>query len=128
MEATLTHEGVGGVRQASFTGNVLFIETVDVWEPEKRLVFSIKADADHIPDTSLDAHVKVGGQYFDVLRGEYRIEPLADGKIRLHLSSEHRITTDFNWYSKWWTDAIMSEIQSSILQVIKKRCEAKEAN
>ncbi len=123
VAATLSYEGLGGVRNASFTGNVVFIETVDVWEPEQRLAFSIKADAEHIPDTSLDEHVKVGGRYFDVLRGEYRLEPLSDDRVRLHLSSQHRITTDFNWYSRWWTDGIMSEMQRNILEVVKARCE-----
>jgi hypothetical protein len=126
VEATLSHEGVGGVRNASFTGGVFFIETVDVWEPEQRLAFSIKAQTDMIPPTTLDEHVRVGGPYFDVLRGEYRLEPLANGKIRLHLFSRHRVSTDFNWYARLWTDAIMSDLQRRILAVVKQRCE-KEA-
>jgi len=123
VEATLSHEGVGGVRNASFTGDVLFIETVDVWEPQRRLAFSIRAQTDRIPETTLDEHVRVGGPYFDVLRGEYRLEPLADGTIRLHLSSQHRVSTDFNWYARLWTDAIMADLQKRILVVIKQRCE-----
>lgn len=124
IEATLSHEGVGGVRDATFEGGVLFIETVDVWEPERRLEFSIQAQADRIPPTTFDEHVRVGGPYFDVLRGKYRLEPLADGKIRLHLSSRHRVSTDFNWYARLWTDAIMADLQTRILQVIKRRCES----
>jgi hypothetical protein len=123
VEATLSHEGVGGVRDASFTGGVLFIETVDVWEPQQRLAFSIRAQTDRIPATTLDEHVRVGGPFFDVLRGEYRLEPLGNGKIRLHLSSQHRVSTDFNWYAHLWTDAIMADLQKRILQVVKQRCE-----
>jgi hypothetical protein len=37
-------EGVGGIRHASFEGGVLFVETVDVWEPERRLAFSSHAE------------------------------------------------------------------------------------
>jgi hypothetical protein len=127
VEATLSHEGVGGVRNASFTGGVLFIETIDQWEPERRLAFTITARTDQIPATTLDEHVRVGGAYFDVLRGEYRLEPLSHGVTRLHLSSRHRVSTDFNWYAHLWTDAIMSDLQSRILQVIKRRCEAIKA-
>jgi hypothetical protein len=76
VEATLSHEGVGGVRQATFEGGVLFVETIDVWEPQRRLGFSIHADAHQIPQTTLDEHVTVGGQFFDVLHGEYFLEPL----------------------------------------------------
>ncbi|HZD32037.1 MAG TPA: hypothetical protein VE779_10305, partial [Candidatus Angelobacter sp.] len=74
IEATLDHEGIGGVRHATFAGDVLFIETIDVWEPWQRLGFSIHADTKSIPPTTLDEHVTVGGQYFDVLHGEYILE------------------------------------------------------
>lgn len=123
VEATLSHEGVGGVRNASFTGGLFFIETVDQWEPQHRLAFTVAAQTDQIPATTLDEHVRVGGPYFDVLRGEYRLGPLGNGVTRLHLSSRHRISTDFNWYAHLWTDAIMSDLQIRILQVIKQRCE-----
>jgi hypothetical protein len=125
IEATLSHERVGGVREASFAGGVLFIETVDTWEPERRLAFSIRAD--RIPKETLDEHVTVGGPYFDVLRGEYRLEPLANGITRVHLSSQHRISTDFNWYAHLWTDAVMWDLQKNILFVVRRRCE-KAAN
>jgi hypothetical protein len=124
VEATLSHEGVGGVRRATFTGGVLFIETIDTWEPEQRLAFSIKAQADKIPSTTLDEHVRVGGRFFDVLHGEYRLEPLENGVVRLHLSSQQRLSTDFNWYARIWSDATMSDLQSRILKVIKARCES----
>jgi hypothetical protein len=123
VEATLSFAGVGGVRHASFERGVLFIENVDTWEPERRLAFSIHAQTDQIPPTTLDEHVRVGGPFFDVLRGEYTIEPLPDGSARLHLASQHRISTDFNWYARFWTDAVMSDVQETILSVIQQRCE-----
>ena len=100
------------------------METIDTWEPLHRLGFSIRAQADAIPRTTLDDHVTIGGQYFDVLHGEYRIEPLANGAVLLHLSSQHRLTTDFNWYAHLWTDAVMSDLQQRILLVVKNRAES----
>lgn len=122
--ATLSYEGIGGVRHASFAKGVLFIETIDVWEPKDRLGFTIAAQTDKIPATTLDEHVTVGGQYFDVLRGEYRLEPLTADVTRLHLSSRHRVSTDFNWYAHIWTDAVMSDLQKRILHVVQQRCQA----
>ena len=123
VEATLSREGIGGVRHATFTGGVLFIETIDVWQPQQRLAFSIQAQTDMIPTTTLDEHVRVGGPFFDVLRGEYRLEPLREGLVRLHLSSQQRLSTDFNWYARLWSDATMSDLQGRILKVVKARCE-----
>lgn len=123
VEATLSHEGVGGVRNASFTGGLIFTETVDRWDDLQDLRFSIRANTNSIPPTTLDEHVKVGGRYFDVLEGEYRLERLDDGDTLLHLSSKERVSTHFNPYAGFWTDAVMRSIQSSILKVIKQRAE-----
>jgi hypothetical protein len=123
IEATLSAEGVGGVRHAAFARGVLFIENVDVWHPRQRLAFSIHAQTEQIPRTTLDEHVRIGGPYFDVLRGEYVLEPLPNGVVRLHLYSQQRLSTDFNWYAQLWTGSIMRDLQNSILYVIKNRCE-----
>jgi hypothetical protein len=126
VEATLSAEGIGGIRHATFQGGVLFIETIDVWDPELRLGFSIRAQTDHIPPTTLDQHVTVGGEFFDVLHGEYLLEPSSNGGTRLHLTSLSRVSTDFNWYAHLWTDAVMSDLQRRILLVVKKRSESSQ--
>jgi hypothetical protein len=127
IEATLSHEGVGGVRHASFERGLLFIETITAWEPDHLLAFSIKADTADIPPTTLDQHVTIGGRYFDVLNGAYRIEPIAGGNVILHLESQERLSTDFNGYAGMWSDAVMRSLQESILQVVKNRCERETA-
>ncbi len=126
VEATLSHEGLGGVRNADFERGLRFIETVDVWEPEKKLSFRIKTSPDSVPPTTLDQHVVVGGRYFDVLRGTYEIEPRADGVV-LRLSSGFRVSTRFNFYAGMWAEFLMRDIQQTILEVIKKRCEVEAA-
>lgn len=128
IEATLSYEGVGGVRHASFEHGLLFIETVTAWEPDHLLAFSIKADMADIPPTTLDPHVTVGGRYFDVLNGEYRIEPVGNGDVILHLLSQERLSTDFNGYAGIWSDAVMRSLQESILSVVKNRCERDAAS
>lgn len=124
IEATLSHAGVGGVRHASFERGVVFVETIDTWEDERRLAFHFDIDPATIPPTTLDEHVTVGGPYFDVLEGRYELEPLPDGRVVLHLSSRHRLSTDFNFYAAFWTDAVMRGVQETILVVLKARAEA----
>ncbi|MCE9623946.1 MAG: hypothetical protein K8R69_00610 [Deltaproteobacteria bacterium] len=123
VEATLSHPGIGGIRKASFEGNVLFLETIDHWEPEKSLSFNIAADPDSIPQTTLDEHVTVGGPFFDVLKGQYEIETLGPDHVRLHLTSYYRLTTPFNFYSSLWTDFVMRDIQNYILGILRQRSE-----
>ena len=124
VEATLTHEGVGGVRHATFERGVEFIETVDEWVPQQRLSFSIVPNTATIPPTTFDEHVIVGGRFFDVLRGTYELQPAGPGRTRLVLHSRQRLSTHLNWYAGLWTSYVMSEIQSRILTVLKHRCEA----
>lgn len=127
VQATLSHEGKGGVRRAEFEGGLLFIETITEWQPEQVLSFAIAADPSSVPVTTLDEHVVVGGRYFDVLEGTYRIERRDDGTTSLHLSSRFRISTRFNFYAGWWARLLMTDIQESILTVLKSRAEKRRA-
>jgi len=112
------------LRHARFEGGVLFLETVTDWDTERRLGFTIAAQTDSIPPTTLDRHVAIGGQYFDVLSGRYEIQRAAQGGVVLDLSSELRLSTHFNLYATPWADAIMRSIQANILEVIRERAEA----
>jgi hypothetical protein len=123
VEATLSHEGIGGVRNASFERGLNFTER----QTNQRIVFTIKADTAAIPTTTLDEHVTVGGRFFDVLTGEYDLHPLPNGDTLLHLSSEERLSTDFNAYAAMWSDAVMRDMQTNILHVIRNRCEAQSS-
>jgi hypothetical protein len=126
IAATLSHPGIGGVRQASFTGGLIFTETVNRWDPESDLRFSIHANTSAIPASTLDEHVTIGGAFFDVLDGEYQLEQAPNG-VLLHLVSHQRLSTHFNPYAAAWTDAVMHSIQQQILVVIKNRCESHTA-
>jgi len=123
LEARLEGEGVGAIRYATFEGGVLFIETITEWTTGHSLAFSIHADPANIPADTFDEHVTIGGPFFDVLDGTYRIEDLGNGRFRLHLSSRQRLSTRFNFYSHLWTEYLMARLQTYILEVIKIRCE-----
>jgi len=123
VSATLSRPGVGALRHARFEGGVLFLETVTDWIPERLLRFTIAAQTDSIPPSTLDPHVTIGGPYFDVLSGRYDIRPGPNGQAVLHLTSELRVSTRFNLYASPWADAIMRSIQQNILEVIRARAE-----
>jgi hypothetical protein len=123
VQAELDFEGVGAYREAIFTNGLVFHETVTEYEDNKLMVFDIKAFPHEIPSTTLDEHVVIGGDYFDVLNGKYELEDLGNGLQRLHLSSRFEMKTTFNFYAGWWGKWIMKDIQNNILKVSKKRVE-----
>ncbi|CAN5854671.1 hypothetical protein BH11GEM2_BH11GEM2_39730 [soil metagenome] len=121
IAATLDHPGIGGVRTASFERGVVFHEAVIAWEPLRRIQFTI--DATSVPSTALDAHVTIGGPYFDVLTGTYELQPISATRTLLVLRSEHRVSTHFNPYAEWWADHVMASIQRNILHILRDRAE-----
>lgn len=128
VAATASGRGVGSIREATFERGVLFVERVTDYDEARLLSFTIHADAESIPARALDEHVTVGGPYFDVLRGTYRLEPKQDGGVVLHLSSDHRLSTRFNGYAGLWTDFIMRDTQEYILRIVARRAEARARN
>ena len=128
VAATLTGTGVGSRRLATFERGVSFFEDVTLWEPGRRIAFTIRADPAFIPHTAFDQHIIVGGRFFDVLDGTYEIEPLPGGAgCNLHLTSRHRLGTVFNFYASLWSRWVMGEIQDSILSVVVRRAESSPA-
>lgn len=72
LEATLSGDGVGGVRLARFEGGIVFHDTVSEWEPERGFAFTIRVDPSST-GTSFDEHVTVGSAHFDVVHASKRV-------------------------------------------------------
>ena len=125
IRAELDYAGVGGSRQAIFSKDLVFKEVVLEYADQKKMRFSITANPHDIPSTTMDKHVVIGGDYFDVLDGTYELERLNDSACRLQLYSHFTLKTTFNFYAALWARWIMKDIQNNILQVIQTRCEGK---
>lgn len=123
VKAELNFEGVGAYREAVFTDGLVFHEKVYHYIDNKLMEFEIKAIPHEIPSTTLDEHVVVGGDYFDVLNGKYELEKLGEENYRLHLTSRFKMRTTFNFYAGIWARWIMKDIQNNILKIEKKRAE-----
>lgn len=123
VKAELNFEGVGAYRKAIFTNGLVFHESVTEYKDNEKMVFNIKAYPHEIPSATLDEHVVIGGDYFDVLNGTYKLEKLPNGMNRLHLYSKFELNTTFDFYAGLWAKWIMEDIQNNILRVEKRRAE-----
>ncbi|WP_158993105.1 hypothetical protein [Mucilaginibacter sp. L196] len=124
IQAVLDTEAVGGKRKAIFDKGLIFDEQVTAYEPFKLMTFTIHADPYTIPSTTMDKHIVIGGEYFDVLNGTYILEPEGSGLYKLRLYSNFKLHTTFNFYAHIWAVWIMRDIQQNILKVIKDRSES----
>lgn len=120
VRATLDREGVGGIRVGEFEFGLTFHEIITVWELNQAVRFDVKVRT-NTRDT--DILGQIGGRYFDIFEAGYRIEPLANGQVRLHLSSTYRLSTHFNTYGVLWSDWILHDFQGYVLQTVKTRVE-----
>jgi hypothetical protein len=124
IEAELDTDAVGGKRKVIFDKGLVFSEEVVAYQPNKLMRFTIKADPYEIPSTTMDKHIVVGGDYFDVLNGTYELEQLDAHTCKLKLYSNFKLHTTFNFYADIWAGLIMKDIQKNILKVIKQRSES----
>ena len=123
LSGELDKEGVGGIRHITWDKGIKFEEKITSWDDSNAFTYDINVDPNSIPPTTLDEHVMIGGKYFDVLHGSYKIEQLNQTKNKVTLTCTYRVTTNLNFYSKLWADFILDDFNEMILEVIKKRSE-----
>lgn len=123
VEAVLDKNEVGGFRKAIFERGLIFNETVTDYSEFNKMSFEIKANTYDIPSTTLDEHILIGGEYFDMLNGTYVLKKISENEYDLILYSNFSLNTTFNFYAGLWGKWIMKDIQDNILHVIKNRSE-----
>jgi uncharacterized protein YndB with AHSA1/START domain len=122
-EATLSFEGVGAVRRGQWEDGLVFVGTIQRWETNRSFNLTLAADTSQVQGSSLPL-AGIGGLAFAVLDDEYVIQPLGANRVRLVLTTTHRLSTHFNGYGGLWTDALMRDIQGDMLSIVKSRSEA----
>lgn len=123
LNGELDQERSGGIRSITWEKGIKFQEIIKTWNIGKEFTYDIKVDPKSIPPTTLDEHVMIGGRYFDVIEGGYRIDGITPTKSLVTLTCKYRVTTNLNFYSKLWADFIISDFNQTILEVIKERSE-----
>ncbi len=127
LNGELDIEGIGGIRNITWEKGIKFEEKIKTWEKENSFTYDIDVAPNSIPATTLDEHVMIGGKYFDVVEGGYKIDSINETTNTITLTCTYRVTTNLNFYSKFWADYILNDFNEMILEVIKQRCERKNS-
>jgi len=125
LYAELDKNGIGANRVGHFEGGLTFRETVNEWEPNKKVSFSIKMVPSTIRQTVFDQHV-LRGKHFKFVGASYELTKISDNKTLLTLSSSYQLDTRINYYGSTWGNLLLSDFQQRLLEVIKNRCENKK--
>ncbi len=126
IRAALHGSGVGAMRSCDFsTGS--FIETIDVWEPGRRMEFSIVAGAD--PMTEMTPYPAIHPPHLDGYlhprHAIFELTPLPGGRTRLDGTSYYRDNIWPALYWRFWSDAIIHTIHARVFEHIKRLSEAR---
>jgi hypothetical protein len=123
INGELDKEAIGGIRHITWEKGIKFEEKITSWEDKIGFTYDIQVDSSSIPPKTLDEHVMIGGKYFDVIKGSYKIEEIDTMKCIVTLTCTYRVTTNLNLYSKLWANFILNDFNEMILEVVKKRSE-----
>jgi hypothetical protein len=125
ISATVDRKEPGGLRTGNFEGGLKFVETITRYEPNKTVSFDITVDPTSVRPNVFDQHV-LNGNYFTFVDATYTLTNLANGEIKLELTSSYQLTSTINVYGKFWGDLILKDFQDRLLEVIEKRCESEK--
>lgn len=115
----------GSVRQIHWERGIYFEEKIiQSHLPEKlmwRYVFTPKS----FPQGSLDDHLEMGGEYFNLLTTDYHLEAISPNQTKLTLRIDYRLSTEVNLYSELWVQYVLKEFSDVVLHIYKNRLESK---
>jgi hypothetical protein len=122
--ARIEGRGVGAVRYCDFTTGS-FVEPITAWQERRLLAFDIVRQAPPMKEWSpyRDVNPPHLDGYFRATHGEFRLEPLPDGRTRLEGRTSYAVDMFPQGYWAMAAGRIVSAIHSRVLQHIKRLAE-----
>jgi hypothetical protein len=123
--AILEGSGVGAIRYCEFSTGP-FVEPITVWDPPKRLGFSVQSQPPTMEEWSPyqlvhAPHITEG---LESKRGEFRIIPLENGQTLLEGSTWYILDMHPQLYWGLWGDQLIHAIHKRVLNHIKDSSES----
>ncbi|MGO4262376.1 hypothetical protein [Lysobacter sp. TAB13] len=122
--AGLTHQTPTGlVREVRMGKGIHFRQMSADWRPQRYVHWQYQFEEDSVPAGALDDHVRIGGDYFDLLDTRYTLTPRGDA-TELSIRMDYRVSTGFNWYTVPLADGLIGNFSEVILEFYRHRAEA----
>jgi hypothetical protein len=110
------------VRKSVWQKGVYFDEHIVEWQENEFISWTYQFFPDSFPKGSMDDHVVIGGQYFDLMTTSYRLETIPMG-TKLTLEIQYRVSTKFNWYTRPLARYLIQDSLGSLLHFYQARSE-----
>lgn len=113
------------IRYIQWQRGVHFKEVVDNNRPPYALGWTYQFQPDSFPKGSMDDHVKIGGEYFNLLKTDYKLNKIDDNTTEVTLIIDYKLSTEYNWYSKIWANYVLNQFSDVVMNIHKNRLEHK---
>lgn len=137
MPATLIHligvprpvEGVnrqrpdGEVRESRWERGVHFLGRVTRREEQREIAWRYEFAPDSFPPGTMDEHVVIGGQYFDLGETRFQLTPLDGGRTRLDIQAHYRVSSSVNVYAVPVAAWLGRDFVDALLALYQRRAE-----
>lgn len=110
------------VRHLTMGKGIHFDQVAADWQPNQRVRWTYRFRNDSFPSGALDDHVKIGGQYFDVIDTEYALRKVNAG-TEIRVTMRYRVSTAFNWYTQPIADFLVGNFEEAALRFYAIRAE-----
>jgi hypothetical protein len=110
------------VRHITMGKGIQFDQVAADWQPNQRVRWTYRFKDDSFPSGALDDHVKIGGQYFDVIDTEYVLRKVNAG-TEIRVTMRYRVSTAFNWYAQPIADFLVGNFEEAALRFYATRAE-----
>jgi hypothetical protein len=123
-EAGVTHQsGNELVRAVTMGKSIHFEQRSSEWRANEFVRWTYRFADDSFPPHALDDHVKIGGDYFDILDTTYILIPQSNDTTQLKIQMTYRVSTDFDWYANGVAQLLIGNFGDVILDFYRVRAE-----
>ncbi|MBX3594073.1 SRPBCC family protein [Sphingomonas sp.] len=122
--ARLDGQGRGAIRHVTWRDGIRFKEVITDWQPARRIWWDFRFDAIDMNAWAMqDRHLLPDSPHYRITDGGYVIQPLADGRTRLTLTTNYWVQTPVNWYARLWGELLVGDVSSNVLAVVRQHAE-----
>jgi uncharacterized protein YndB with AHSA1/START domain len=110
------------VRHMKWEKDVHFYGDVTEFQPSRKLAWKYRFEENSFPKGALDDHVTLSGEHFELIDGSYLLTA-KDGGTYLTETTHWRVSTQFNIYSRFLGNVLISDTVSRLINMMKVRSE-----
>ena len=125
IRSTLQGSGIGAQRECQFSSGQ-FVEPIQVWQENERLVFTISGEPPVMEELSPYGHIHtrhVDDGYFQAQDAEFVLTPLPGGRTQLTGTSHYRNRMWPVAYWSLWSNLIVHQIHLRVFRQVKRLAE-----